>query len=91
VYADIPKYKIHLVRQLVRLLDEHDSNKMMVNVSHYWPGGIPDPIKYHVHPVPLLELREEVKGWRQFIEVRQYLPGILQPSLTRDLGKTRNK
>lgn len=41
---------------------------IMANSLMYWPGGVPENVRFHPQPI-LTSLRDEVKGWQLFLEV----------------------
>ncbi|KAK9776745.1 hypothetical protein SCAR479_06483 [Seiridium cardinale] len=39
----------------------------MVDSATYWPGGIPENVKFHPEPI-LGSIKEEIEGWQLFLE-----------------------
>jgi hypothetical protein len=40
----------------------------MAEPARYWPGGIPENVRFHPEPI-IGPLKEEIKGWQLFLEV----------------------
>lgn len=51
----------------------------------YWPGGIPEHIQCHPHPIPPSEVGDEVKGWLLFVDVRILMCGNITCRKENDL------
>jgi hypothetical protein len=40
----------------------------MTDPARYWPGGVPDEVRFHPQPIRG-SLKQEIKGWQLFLKV----------------------